>query len=195
MKEKLLILLMGTVVFWGGNTFVQAGHSDLSCADCHVSHRSGDPDDDGVYGVALWSTAHTADGLPTFELYSSPTLNARDISQPEGPSKLCLGCHDGTYELSKMSADTVFGPTDLANNHPVSFTYDSWLASADGSLNNPTTAASGLGGTIDQDLLDDQHRLQCSSCHDVHSSGIGRYMLRWQYAENDSQMCRVCHNR
>ncbi len=204
MKGKLLVLV-GILVLLGGNSVLLAVHSDYGCHDCHVVHRSGDPADPDAHGVPLWSTAQNSDGIPTFELYDSKTLDA-DVEQPDGPSKLCLGCHDGTYSFFQLpfASDSTakFEPgthSDLAYSHPISFVYDAALALEDEHLENPTTAGSQTGeGTIDAVLLDDQHKMQCSSCHDVHSSGIGEHALRWEYdteTHTDNVMCRVCHEQ
>ncbi|MFW6189152.1 MAG: cytochrome c3 family protein [Planctomycetota bacterium] len=181
-----------------------AAHSDHGCSNCHVPHKAGTADDpDASWGVPLWSTAQTSDGLPTFTLYSSETFDAlgTDIGQPDGPSKLCLGCHDGSYEVFDFIPDSeaIFGTESLATSHPVSFTYDSTLANkTDGELAIPGTTQSGLGGTIAHDLLDSQNKMQCTSCHDVHTTGIGEYLLRYDTGpdnENDQVLCRVCHNK
>ncbi len=204
MKGKLLVLV-GILVLLCSNAVLLAAHSDHGCFNCHVVHKSGDPDDLLAHGVPLWSNAQTADGLPTFELYDSKTLDA-DVGQPDGPSRLCLGCHDGSYEYFQEGgwggpgSPAIFHPEDdLANSHPVSFTYDAALALDDQELKNPTTAGSQTGqGTIDAVLLDDLHKMQCSSCHDVHTSGIGEHALRWEYdteTHTDNVMCRVCHEQ
>ncbi len=152
----------------------------------------------------VWNSRHTADGVPTFTLYSSPSFDAlrTDIGQPDGPSKLCLGCHDGSYTGSGAFAGGagVFGINDLANSHPVSFTYDSGLArrAPRGSLRDPASTPSGLGGTIASDLLDSNGKLQCTSCHDVHIRGGSGKLLRYRYGGNGGggdALCRVCHNR
>ena len=136
--------------------------------------------------------------MPTFELYDSKTLDA-DVGQPDGPSRLCLGCHDGSYHVFDYIPDStaIFEPGDLANTHPISFVYDAALASDDQELENPTTAGSHTGqGTIDAILLDDLHKMQCSSCHDVHSSGLGENLLRCDFEDGEEQeMCRVCHTK
>ena len=175
-----------------------AGHANFGCGECHVSHIA------RVAGSGpLWSTAYTAAGLPTFRLYSSATFDAlgTDIGQPDGPSKLCLGCHDGSYAGFTGTTDrsAVFGPDDLARTHPISFTYDSALAARvrNGMLRDPATTSSGLGGTITADLLDDNGKVQCTSCHDVHVTGRGRNYLRYDYKAGSSggeKMCRICHN-
>ena len=183
----------------------QAAHSDYGCHNCHMPHHALTEDDPGgSWGVPLWSDAQTSDGLPVFTLYSSKTFNAlaTDIGQPDGPSKLCLGCHDGSYiAFSFMpESDAIFSPTDLANSHPISFTYNSALAAkvANGGLYDPAVALSGLGGTVEQDLLDAKGKLQCTSCHDIHTTGKGEYMLRYDYSVatgTDKVICRVCHNK
>jgi hypothetical protein len=151
-------------------------------------------------GSGEWSTKHTSDGVPTFKLYSSPSFDAlgTDIGQPDGASKLCLGCHDGSYP-GVRNAGSMFMFNDLSRTHPISFTYDSALAwrVSGGRLNDPRSTGSGLGGTIAKDLLDERGKMQCTSCHDVHSDGRGDKMLRYDYNPNTrdgSRMCTVCHN-
>ena len=66
--------------------------------------------------------------------------------QPDGASKLCLSCHDGTIALGAVGGRTTpiavsGGPTmpttapgylgtDLSGSHPISFVYDNALAVA-----------------------------------------------------------------
>jgi len=136
----------------------------------------------------------------TYVLYSSPTLNATDISQPTGASKLCLSCHDGTVAVDAfggrngtefMSGKKAVGADELANDHPISFTYDTALAQADGELKDPATASSGKGGTIDADLLFNG-KLECSSCHDVHNTDtVDGDFLR--LSRTQSAICLTCH--
>lgn len=200
MKTQLLVgalAVAGLAFGMSGTSF--AAHSDHGCVNCHMPHKSGstNPDD---YGVPLWSTLQNADGLPTFDLYTSGSLDASDISQPTGPSKLCLGCHDGTYAVFAFIPDSeaIFETGDLASSHPVSFTYDDALAATDGGLKQPSTVTSGLGGTIEEDLLDEQGKMQCTSCHDVHTTGHGDYQLKYDIdaaAEHEALLCRACHDK
>jgi predicted CXXCH cytochrome family protein len=200
MKTQLLmaaVAVAGLTFAMSGTSF--AAHSDHGCFNCHVPHKAG-PITDTDYGVPLWSNAQLLDGLPTFELYSSATLDATDLTQPDGPSKLCLGCHDGSYDVFAFIPDSqaIFDTSSLASSHPISFTYDTSLATADGALKDPVTATSGLGGTIDQDLLDPKHKMQCTSCHDVHTTGYGDYLLKYDIdaaSEHEALLCRACHER
>ena len=188
-------LVAGAVLLTAAGT--QAGHSTLSCADCHISHTPGSSS-----SGPLWSTRHSAEGLPAFTLYSSPSFDAlhTDISQPDGASRLCLGCHDGSYSGLAGSGSPVFQAPDLARSHPVSFTYDSALASrvSKGRLNDPATTPSGLGSSIAKDLLDENGKMQCTSCHAVHSNAAkGPKLLRYEYrpgSRSGEQICVVCHN-
>ncbi len=175
---------------------VVTGHKTLKCDECHVTHRPGMtafPSD------GAWSTKNLSDGLATFKLYSSRTFDAlnTDIGQPDGASRLCLGCHDGSYP--GVGGERMFGTSNLSHTHPVSFTYSSSLAARvpRNKLRDPSITASGLGGTIAKDLLDDQDKLQCTSCHDVHGKGTIRKMLRFEFGPSSSsgdRLCVVCHN-
>jgi hypothetical protein len=158
-----------------------ASHSSRGCFNCHVPHQA-NPVSATDYGVPLWSPKYTSDGLKyTYTMYSSPTFNALSpemSAQPDGASKLCLGCHDGSYSGVKTASRT-FTENSLATTHPISFKYTSGMAAIRTTLKDPATTPSGFGGMIADDLLDSKGKMQCTSCHDVHSSGQGDYMLRW----------------
>ncbi len=163
------------------------------CAVCHTPHNA----DATVADAPLWNHEITN---TTFALYSSGTLDAT-MGQPDGSSKLCLSCHDGTVAVDNFSGtingnefvtgDALLG-TDLSNDHPVSFVYDATLASSDGELYNPTTQNSGLGGTINADLLI-SNKVQCASCHDVHRSTNLANLLR--ISNVSSGLCLTCHDK
>lgn len=217
----IAVVCLAVAMWVGGNSF--AAHSDRGCNNCHVPHWAA-PESETDYGVPLWSPVQLADfpttGLKfTYTMYSSKgfdALNPVKSAQPDGPSKLCLGCHDGSYSRwSSATANphTKFEASDLARSHPISFVYDSALATRSGGrLKDPAVALSNLpgGGTIQKDLLDSKDKMQCTSCHDVHTSGVQEQMLRYSWltadvidpvtgtrlqAKNDHIMCRVCHNK
>jgi len=172
----------------------QAGHEKLKCDECHATHR---PDAVAFQPNGAWSTKNLDDGLETFALYSSPSFDAlnTDISQPDGASRLCLGCHDGSYQ--GIAGGLRFGTGDLSRTHPVSFTYDSSLAArvSRNRLRDPSATPSGLGGTIAKDMLDDRSKMQCTSCHDMHGKGTIPKMLRFKFGQGSNDpLCRVCHN-
>lgn len=163
------------------------------CVVCHTPHKA----DITVTDAPLWNHQVTS---ATYTLYSSSTLQAT-LSQPEGSSKLCLSCHDGTIAIDNFGGRTTgtnfIAPgatlgTDLRDDHPVSFTYNTALANLDHGLYDPNSHNSGLGGTIKQDLLFSD-KLQCASCHDVHNSGGLTHLLRVSNAA--SALCLTCHNK
>ena len=150
MKGKLLVLV-GILVLLGGSAVSFGFHSDHYCYKCHTIHKSGDPNTIDDHGVPLWSKLENADGLPNYTLYDSRTFEGKaTIIQPDGPSRLCLGCHDGSFggETAFTTRSSVFDPGDLSRSHPISFTYDIALAARvrNGALRDPATTASGLGG-------------------------------------------------
>jgi len=78
--------------------------------------------------------------------------------------------------------------TDLTNDHPVNFTYDAALVTADG--------GSGLKapGTLAGVKLF-SNKVQCASCHDPHTSAdpSGKALLR--VSQTGSALCFACHSK
>jgi len=184
-KVGLLIILAALLT----PTVVMAiAHSDLfGCNGCHTPHNA-----ETLPGVPLWNGSETTS---TFTMYSSDTFQGIIDGQPSGDSKLCLSCHDGANpDFLWINPEHVFGGDNLANSHPISFVYDSALAALDGGLKDPSEAST-LGGTVREDLLDPDSKVQCSSCHDVHTSGIGQSLLRgYDYgSQHGPELCRMCH--
>jgi len=164
------------------------------CIVCHTPHNANIT----VVNAPLWN--HAISTTSIYTMYTSATMNST-AGQPDGSSKLCLSCHDGTVALENfggvnsgthlMTGPSVLG-TNLSNDHPISITYDAALATADGGLYDPTTTLSGLGGTINTNLLI-AGKMQCSSCHDVHNSAGVSGLLKKSNA--GSALCLTCHNK
>jgi predicted CXXCH cytochrome family protein len=163
------------------------------CVVCHTPHSA----DTTVSAAPLWNHEVTTE---TFTPYSSGTLDATP-GQPDESSKLCLSCHDGSVALDNFGGAT--GGTnfiaaaadvgiDLSDDHPVSFDYTDALATTDGGLHPPTTTASGLGGTIDEDMLI-SNKMQCASCHNPHKEvGVATFLIK---DNAGSDLCLTCHNK
>ena len=174
---------------WSGNEI---------CVACHTPHNA----NTGVTDAPLWN--HDLSTL-SYTLYDSPTLDAT-TAQPTGTSKLCLSCHDGTVAYdnttngTKMAGASAVGSDGLNNDHPISFTYDANLATADGGLHNPATQAVIIGsgtdtksGTIETAMLIGG-QVQCATCHDVHNKFTdGGSLLR--VSIDGSKLCLTCHNK
>ena len=139
---------------------VQASTETEVCVFCHTPHGA-----NNNVPTPLWNRTGSS---ATYTPYSSSTLDAEIIrgqalEQPDGSSKLCLSCHDGTLAIGNVNvlggnenvsismtgtgaggvmpdgdgATTGFTRNlgiDLTNDHPISVTYDSTLANRDGEL-------------------------------------------------------------
>jgi len=182
--------IRGSAHDFSGQTWNPSGEI---CLPCHAPHGA----NTSVADAPLWNHAVTQ---ATFQVYQSSTIRATDLGQPSGRSKLCLSCHDGTVALDSfggrtgtrfISSDHNIG-TNLRNDHPISFTYNDALATLDRGLFPPSSKASGLGGTIQTDLLYN-NKLECSSCHDVHNAlGLPELLKK---ANAGSALCLTCHNK
>lgn len=213
----LMTLVSAVILVAGGGVLggIRQSHHDFSgagwsggevCIVCHTPHNA----NTAAPNLPLWNRSLST---ATYTVYSSATLDALP-GQPSGVSKLCLSCHDGTIAVDSFGGQTGnryadFGNlgADLSRHHPISFTYNSALAASDGGLRDPSSQASGLGGTIAVDLLEDG-QLQCSSCHDVHVSrnsggcagchtGSGHSFvtksLSLRKSNDRSALCLTCH--
>jgi predicted CXXCH cytochrome family protein len=171
----------------GTGTQRAANEKDI-CIFCHAAHTATDQ-------TPLWNHQMS---VATYTPYSSSTLKAT-VGQPTGSSKLCLSCHDGTVALGLMANRRApvpmrsgagvlpAGPsrlgTDLSGHHPISFTYDSMLASAHGEMRDPLTLQLEV-------RTDKNQQLQCTSCHDPHNNQYGMFLVKNNTA---SALCLDCH--
>lgn len=201
-KFKLLFsLLLSAAICSTGFGQISGSAHDFSletwsggniCIACHTPHNG----DQSVPEAPLWNHELT---VATFTLYTGSTMDAT-TGAPSGESMLCLSCHDGTVALdsyggaaggTSMTGSANLG-TDLGNDHPISFTYNTALATTDGDLFDPSTATTALLGTIDADLLFGG-QVQCASCHDVHNADGNDFLLRIDNA--GSALCLTCHDK
>ncbi len=200
-KVAFCVVLMALMALSIPTLVMAIAHSDqFGCDGCHTPHNA-----EVLPGVPLWNGSET---MTTFTMYSSATFQGAIDGQPSGASKLCLSCHDGANpSYSWMDPASAFTADELTGTHPISFVYDSALAALDGGLKDPS-AASTLGRTISEDLLDAESKMQCNSCHDVHTSGVGENLLRgYNFGREEvrnpdgstrevhygPELCRMCH--
>lgn len=167
---------------------VKASQESQVCIFCHTPHQSSPV-------AALWNRSSPGQ---SYVPYSSSTAVAQP-GQPTGSSLLCLSCHDGTIALgdvlSRSSPIVMAGGiitipdqggligTDLTHDHPISFVYNSGLATQQGELADPATLRPELS-------LDQSGQLQCTTCHDPHDDTNG-FFLNWP--ERGGQLCSECH--
>lgn len=159
------------------------------CIFCHTPH-------DALQSYPLWNREASQ---ATYMVYSSPSTVAA-IGQPAGTSRLCLSCHDGTVALGAVGnpAGGIEFPqghdylpegagglgTVLANDHPVSFVYDGWLATTRGELVDP--------GALPPDVPLFGDQLECTTCHDAHDDARGQFLRR---SNVESSLCTTCHQQ
>lgn len=142
----------------GASRTVQARSESQICAFCHTPHKATKQGQAPIWNRKLSNA--------TYSPYTSTSINAVDLGQPNTKSKLCLSCHDGTLAIGSVNvlnreedpqinmtgvaADGTMPDglgertgftrrlgTDLTNDHPISFTYDASQAVRDGELRDP----------------------------------------------------------
>jgi predicted CXXCH cytochrome family protein len=170
------------------------------CLPCHAPHTT------KTLPAPLWNHELSTQTFTMYAKTHSPAMDAEVSSQPDGISKICLSCHDGTVAPDTYGGNTggtayLFGKDVIgnvpSNNHPISFIYDTALATKERDLYDPSTKLSGLTGstaTINADMLF-LNRMECSSCHDVHNTKAvpGTKLLVKDNA--GSALCLTCHNK
>ncbi|MEF9427438.1 MAG: hypothetical protein L0956_09840, partial [Candidatus Mariimomonas ferrooxydans] len=75
--------------------------------------------------------------------------------------------------------------TDLSDDHPVSFVYDTALAASNPELADPSTLPSEV-------KLDKHGQLQCTACHDPHNDTNGKFLVM---SNIYSDLCTACHRK
>lgn len=168
------------------------------CLPCHTPHHALST------LVPLWNHETT---VAAFIPYDSPTMDAT-VPVPGDSSRACLSCHDGTVALDSFGGNTAgseFIPddanlgTDLSDDHPISFVYDTTLAGDDGELFDPSvkTVPAIAGSPTIQDGLLIADKLECASCHDVHANkGDAESNEAMLIVDNAaSALCLTCHDK
>ncbi len=175
------------------------------CKFCHIPHNA-------VVPAPLWGHA-----LSDVQRYEMPEVRSgsgnvrRQTPQPDGASRLCLSCHDGTVALGDVagsrrpipvtgSAQRLapgrrgFLGTDLSGSHPISFVVDGTEPSGSGrDMGLRPLGAIRSDGDV---RLDEKGKMQCTTCHDPHSDRYyipGRVPRFWVKPTVD-EVCLTCHD-
>jgi mono/diheme cytochrome c family protein len=182
------------------------------CVFCHTPHASLVQGTPATNVLPLWN--HSRSAVGAYTVYDSTTMNATPtdfatvVTDDLVVSNLCMSCHDGTVAVHTLvNAPNEASPvtitaggnvaasgliinspnlgSDLSNDHPVNFTYDTALSGSDGELEDPATDA-------DSAALLSAGEVQCSSCHDPHNDTLagGPFM---RVDNTDSALCTTCH--
>lgn len=190
----------------GGGTPTGTGLTEV-CVVCHTPHQATAANGQDP----LWNHTGTATGsfgvYASATLNATPTAIAGGAMGTQSVSLLCMSCHDGTVSVLSMynppnsgtptvaalagrinaaglivNTSGAYVGTSLADDHPVNFTYDAALVTADGGLHDPTIAPVLPllnGGTV-----------QCSSCHSVHDPTFVPFL---RMDNTGSALCITCH--
>jgi len=221
--KKFLLSVFVISLITGAATFVWATvigtPHDLApepCAMCHTPHS-------GTGQYPLWNRLQDSQ---TYTLYNSISFDMGPTTQPRPPSSLCLVCHNGiaselvNYPGPNSNPDAAYdievaGGADLglpmANDHPISFNYDSTV-DLDNNVFPAATASArpnryrivGAISTTDYWLYSnsysatDNRWFECATCHSVHDlatyDGKGDYQVYFLRSDNTgSEMCLDCH--
>lgn len=173
------------------------------CRFCHVPH-------DARPATPLWGHA-----LSSQQEYVLPTLRrpggtSERPPQPDGSSRLCLSCHDGTVALGAVRHAGTELPmagarrlekgrrghlgSDLSGSHPISLAVPDLGTAAEAGRDmsvKPLTVIRAAG----QARLDAAGKVQCTSCHDPHADSHyqpGRVPRFWIRPTVD-EVCLGCH--
>jgi predicted CXXCH cytochrome family protein len=155
------------------------------CIFCHVSHGSRE------------NLSSRPDPAAGHRPYESTTLATRP-GAPDGATRVCLSCHDGTIAVGRtVKKDIAMSPaapggrippgrrsnlgTDLRTTHPVSFA--------------PAPSSRVRSPAPHDDVrLDRAGRMQCTSCHDPHrelGTPEGKFLVK---ESRRSELCLSCHD-
>ena len=155
------------------------------CLSCHAPHKGLSPSAGPLWNHALSNASFTQNGA------------ALALT---GSSRLCMGCHDGVTAvgnfgianpaihvspgLANLAIQNLPGAnpandvgTDLSGRHPVSVIYPK----ANASMRPITTLAP---------LPLENGKVECSTCHDPHSSTYGNFL---RMSNSGSALCITCH--
>lgn len=176
------------------------GTSDQSCKYCHVPHNS-------IVPAALWG--RNSDGTIPTVLYTNPgSMNATTAVPSATQSVACLGCHS-TSPSTGVDATTNLGATitgkgqigeagtGLSNDHPIAFSYNAALVTADTTTGGTAGLYTPSGNTVNNGsgtalpLYGAGTTLECASCHAVHGLGTNPSFLRT--TAGGSKICLKCH--
>ncbi len=172
------------------------------CKFCHVPHNA-------VVPKPLWGHALSDAQYESAEL-SGGEGERRPAPQPDGASRLCLSCHDGTIALGdvgggrrpiEMTARRLrpgrrgFRGTDLSGSHPISFVYpEADVINADEEIDIGILPLATVlrDGAV---RLDDHGKMQCTTCHNAHADRFyqpGKVPRFW-VKPTVTEVCLTCH--
>lgn len=209
------------------------------CVFCHIPHQFANDNRvllwNHQFGSTTTYTPYTSASLDA-TVTQLDSSSATQLKSESFYSLACLSCHDGQTAINVVyrvpmgdvnepaspgggqigataftidSTNVAYIGTDLSNDHPVNFVYDSALATADGGLYDPAngqaagasaTSSSGAwavraytrnaDGSVPEPILYNG-TVQCATCHNPHNETLDAF-LRVDNATG-SALCLQCH--
>lgn len=178
----------------GTGTYKTTSTTEI-CIMCHTPHTS------SLFNAPLWNRTNPSG---PYNMYNSPTIDMIFSSDPQLQSLACLSCHDGSTALDMLlNAPGSGNPptnwewsggldkiqdgitkvgTNLADDHPVSVSYDT---TKDAEFNPVVN-----GKINDIPIFGPDGRVECSSCHNPHEADLKLFLRK----DNSlSKLCTSCH--
>lgn len=178
-----------------GKGDIKASTETRVCIFCHSTHNTSSEG-------PLWNHETSSGSIKTYE---RSTMNSK-AEQPNGATKLCLSCHDGTIAVGAIKGVMQpikmnnVGPSgeipvsrksnvglDLTGTHPVSVKYEQNIALADNHLKWPPQDPEKIVGT------DADGYVQCTACHNPHDDSKSEKYPFWNKTTFDA-VCISCHS-
>ncbi|MHC4642390.1 MAG: cytochrome c3 family protein [Planctomycetota bacterium] len=195
MKLRTIIFFIAVMAMAGP---LWAAHTDGGCAGCHAAHNSSSSAALEGITIPLWKgVLAPATGFTVYNTAFSSTIDAT-VGQPDGDSRMCLSCHDGTTQTGVGISGSTDLSQDLTDDHPISFVYDTALATpatGDDNLNDPSTTlipGGGAGEFIETEWLDSNSKVQCTTCHNVHAVHTD---MALRTDNTTGGLCKACHTQ
>jgi hypothetical protein len=173
------------------------------CKFCHIPHNP-------VAASPLWGQSLSRAQYLTPSVESG--LGAKTPApQPDGSSRLCLSCHDGTVALGDVRGRSQpipfasgqrlrpgqrgFLGTDLTGSHPISFSVPTTDPNPGVGERDMGLRATQATTSDDEVKLDAAGKMQCTTCHDPHSDQYyqpGKVPRFW-VKPTVQEVCITCH--
>jgi predicted CXXCH cytochrome family protein len=241
-KHNLSATPDGTATPSGGSVpvrDVKATSETQVCVFCHTPHAATSGSVAPLWNRALAQTTYTTYTSSSIEANASElaagpggssklclschdgTMAIDKVNVLNGVANATIGMTGlsggvGSGKMPIASASTGFTRnlgSDLSNDHPISFTYNSALALADGELRSPdgSTVGNRVAGAVKPKMPLENNQVQCATCHDPHlrdrSAGNGNAkflrMNRFQvnqptgaaFNASGDIICLACHDK
>ncbi len=182
---------------------IRALNEDEVCKFCHIPHNAVIPVP--LWGHALSRAQYTVPGIRGAQGARVPA------GQPDGSSRLCLSCHDGTVALGEVAGEprsiammgaTRLAPgrrgylgTHLSGSHAISFIVpDGSMRASDGAEDMGLRPLTVIQADPDV-VLDHRGKMQCTTCHDPHSDRYSQSdrVPRFWVKPTVGEVCLTCH--